>query len=153
MRDGWRMPAVVLSEKRRARLEAFIEPFRVEPGRRVKLARDFDPAFKGGIKNKQHGRALLEEGVQLLSEYQARLAAQGSWGVLMVLQALDTAGKDGTIRHVMSGVNPQGVAVHSFKRPSARSSITTTCGVMRGGCRRGARSASSTDPTTRRCWR
>jgi PPK2 family polyphosphate:nucleotide phosphotransferase len=108
----------VLSEKRRARLEAFIEPFRVDPGRRVKLARDFDPAFKGGIKNKQHGRALLEEGVQLLSEYQARLAAQGSWGVLMVLQALDTAGKDGTIRHVMSGVNPQGVAVHSFKRPS-----------------------------------
>ena len=57
--------------------------------------------------------------MRLLSEYQARLAAQDTWGVLVVLQALDAAGKDGTIRHVMSGVNPQGVAVHSFKVPSA----------------------------------
>jgi PPK2 family polyphosphate:nucleotide phosphotransferase len=55
----------------------------------------------------------------MLSEYQERLAAQDTWGVLVVLQALDAAGKDGTIRHVMSGVNPQGVAVHSFKVPSA----------------------------------
>ena len=57
--------------------------------------------------------------MRLLSEYQARLAAQDTWGVLVVLQALDAAGKDGTIRHVMSGVNPQGVSVHSFKVPSA----------------------------------
>ncbi len=57
--------------------------------------------------------------MQLLCDYQARLAAQDTWGVLVVLQALDAAGKDGTIRHVMSGVNPQGVAVHSFKVPSA----------------------------------
>ncbi len=56
--------------------------------------------------------------MQLLTEYQARLAAQDTWGVLVVLQALDAAGKDGTIRHVMSGVNPQGVSVHSFKVPS-----------------------------------
>src|SRR5262249_47168551 len=63
--------------------------------------------------------ALLAEGVRLLSEYQTRLAAQGTWGVLVILQALDAAGKDGTIRHVMSGVNPQGVRVHSFKVPSA----------------------------------
>ena len=62
---------------------------------------------------------MLKEGVRLLSEYQARLAAQDTWGVLVVLQALDAAGKDGTIRHMMSGVNPQGVAVHSFKVPSA----------------------------------
>ncbi len=108
----------MLSHKRRVRLESFIEPFCVDPGRRVKLARDFDPAFRGGLKNKRQGQDLLEEGVQLLNDYQARLAAQDAWGVLMVLQALDTAGKDGTIRHVMSGVNPQGVAVHSFKRPS-----------------------------------
>jgi PPK2 family polyphosphate:nucleotide phosphotransferase len=110
--------AAVLSHKRRVRLESFIEPFRVDPGRRVKLGRDFNPAFKGGLNKKRQGQALLEEGVQLLSDYQARLAAQDAWGVLVVLQALDTAGKDGTIRHVMSGVNPQGVAVHSFKRPS-----------------------------------
>jgi PPK2 family polyphosphate:nucleotide phosphotransferase len=108
----------VLSHKRRVRLESFIEPFRVDPGQHVKLARDFNPAFKGGLNKKRQGQALLEEGVQLLSDYQARLAAQDAWGVLMVLQALDTAGKDGTIRHVMSGVNPQGVAVHSFRRPS-----------------------------------
>jgi PPK2 family polyphosphate:nucleotide phosphotransferase len=57
--------------------------------------------------------------VELLREYQARLAAQDRWGVLVILQALDAAGKDGTIRHVMSGVNPQGVKVHSFKVPSS----------------------------------
>src|SRR6476660_9392692 len=108
-----------LDAKRQRRLASFIEPFRVTPGSRVRLAGDFDPAFKAGIGKKREGRALLKEGVQLLSEYQARLAAQDDWGVLVVLQALDTAGKDGTIRHVMSGVNPQGVAVHSFKVPSA----------------------------------
>ncbi len=108
-----------LSSRRRARLAKFIEPFRVAPGRRVRLAKDFDPAFRGGLHKKKQGVELLQEGVALLSEYQTRLAAQDSWGVLVVLQAMDTAGKDGTIRHVMSGVNPQGVAVHSFKVPSA----------------------------------
>ena len=108
-----------LSGKRKRRLASFIEPFQVSPGRVVKLPRDFDPAFRGGIDKKKDGVALLEEGVQMLSEYQARLAAQRTSGVLVVLQALDTAGKDGTIRHMMSGVNPQGVAVHSFKVPSA----------------------------------
>ena len=92
---------------------------RVKPGSRVTLAKDFDPAFKAGVGKKKDGVALLKEGVQLMSEYQARLAAQDTWGVLIVLQALDAAGKDGTIRHVMSGVNPQGVAVHSFKVPSS----------------------------------
>ena len=107
-----------LSDERRRRLAEFIVPFRVEPGTTVRLPRDFDPAFKAGITNKKEGVELLEEGVGLLSEYQARLAAQDTWGVLVVLQALDSAGKDGTIRHVMSGVNPQGVNVHSFKVPS-----------------------------------
>jgi PPK2 family polyphosphate:nucleotide phosphotransferase len=108
-----------MADKRRKRVAEFIEPFRVEPGCTVNLGRDFDPAFKAGVKKKQEGVALLREGVRLLSEYQARLAAQDTWGVLVVLQAMDAAGKDGTIRHVMSGVNPQGVAVHSFKVPSA----------------------------------
>lgn len=112
-------PVEQLPKKRRRRLVEFIEPLRVQPGRTVRLARDFDPAFKGGIQKKRQGVELLGEGIQLLSTYQARLAAQDTWGVLMVLQALDTAGKDGTIRHVMSVVNPQGVAVHSFKVPSA----------------------------------
>jgi PPK2 family polyphosphate:nucleotide phosphotransferase len=107
-----------MTEKRRERVEDFIAPFRVEPGSKVTLAKDFDPSFKEGVKKKKEGVELLAEGVRLLSEYQARLAAQDSWGVLLVLQALDAAGKDGTIRHVMSGVNPQGVSVHSFKVPS-----------------------------------
>ena len=101
------------------RAAEFIKPFRVKPGSKVNLANDFDPRFKAGVKKKKEGVALLETGVELLSEYQARLAAQDKWGVLVVLQALDAAGKDGTIRHVMSGVNPQGVRVHSFKVPSS----------------------------------
>jgi len=107
-----------LSSERRSRLVDFIEPFRVAPGRDVVLGRDYDPAYKADVKNKKQGKELLEEGVELLSDYQTRLAAQNTWGLLVVLQAMDTAGKDGAIRHVMSGVNPQGVAVHSFKVPS-----------------------------------
>ena len=110
---------VKMADKRQQRLADFVAPFRVKPGSKVNLAEDFDPAFKAGVKKKKEGVALLAEGVRLLSEYQARLAAQDTWGVLVVLQALDAAGKDGTIRHLMSGVNAQGVAVHSFKVPSA----------------------------------
>lgn len=108
-----------LDDKRRKRLAEFIASFEVKPGAKVTLAKDFDPRFKAGIKKKKEGVALLAEGVRLMTEYQARLAAQDTWGVLVVLQALDAAGKDGTIRHVMSGVNPQGVQVHSFKVPSS----------------------------------
>ena len=117
--DRSRMVNTNLPTERRERLEDFVSLLRVKPGSRVRLAKDFDPAFKAGVDRKKDGVALLEEGVQLMSEYQARLAAQDTWGVLVVLQALDAAGKDGTIRHVMSGVNPQGVSVHSFKVPSA----------------------------------
>ncbi|WP_435120480.1 polyphosphate kinase 2 family protein [Amycolatopsis thermoflava] len=108
-----------MNDVRAKRIAKFIEPFRVEPGSKVKLDRDFDPAFKAGVTKKREGRELLRTGVELLAEYQRRLAAQGTHGVLLCLQALDAGGKDGTIRHVMSGVNPQGVAVSSFKVPSA----------------------------------
>jgi PPK2 family polyphosphate:nucleotide phosphotransferase len=110
---------VELTNKQRKNLAEFIAPFRVAPGAKVRLGKDFDPGFKANVKKKKDGVALLAEGVRLLAEYQARLAAQDTWGVLVVLQAMDAAGKDGTIRHMMSGVNPQGVAVHSFKVPSA----------------------------------
>jgi PPK2 family polyphosphate:nucleotide phosphotransferase len=91
--------------------------FRVKPGRKVRLPRDFETA--GDRKrSKSEAKKLLAEGVELLAEYQARLAAQDTYALLVVLQAMDAAGKDGTIRHVMSGVNPQGVEVHSFKAPS-----------------------------------
>jgi PPK2 family polyphosphate:nucleotide phosphotransferase len=107
------------THERRTRLEELVSPFQVRPKMKVTLPGDFDPAFKGGLRKKKDGPKLLREGVELLSAYQARLAAQDTWGVLVVLQAIDAAGKDGTIRHVMSGVNPQGVSVHSFKVPSA----------------------------------
>jgi PPK2 family polyphosphate:nucleotide phosphotransferase len=98
----------------------FIKPFRVQPGRTVKLRRDFDPGYTAGFKKKESGATeILAQGVELLAEYQTRLAAQDTYGVLVVLQAMDAAGKDGTIKHVMSGVNPQGVDVRSFKVPSA----------------------------------
>jgi PPK2 family polyphosphate:nucleotide phosphotransferase len=106
-------------DERHEQIAKFIEPFRVVPGSRVSVEKDFDPAFKAGIKKKKHGVKMLQEGVELLTEFQTRLAAQDTQGVLVVLQALDAAGKDGTIHHVMSGVNPQGVTVHSFKAPSA----------------------------------
>jgi len=108
-----------MAENRRKRIAEFIEPFRVEPGSKVTLAKSFDPAFKAGIAKKKQGVELLPGGIELLSEYQERLAAQDTHAVLVVLQALDAAGKDGTIRHVMSGVNPQGVSVHGFKIPSS----------------------------------
>ncbi|MEU8225701.1 PPK2 family polyphosphate kinase [Kribbella sp. NPDC048915] len=103
---------------REQRIADFIAPFRVEPGKNVKLGKDFAPDFKGTVRSKKRGRKLLVQGTELLSEYQSRLYAQHTHGVLVVLQALDAGGKDGTIRHVMTGVNPQGVSVHSFKVPT-----------------------------------
>jgi PPK2 family polyphosphate:nucleotide phosphotransferase len=108
----------VSGHERHLRLAQFVTPFRVEPGSKVRLPKDFDPASKGGVSGKKEGKELLRQGVELLAESQSRLYAQGTHGVLVVLQALDAAGKDGTIKHVMSGVNPQGVSVHSFKVPS-----------------------------------
>ena len=101
------------------RIAEFVRPFRVVPGSEVSLEKDFDPGFKSGVDSKKQGKELLARGIELLAEYQSRLYAEDSDGVLVVLQALDAAGKDGTIRHVMSGVNPQGVSVHSFKVPSS----------------------------------
>ena len=106
-----------MSDERAARIADFIEPLRVDPGSKVRLPRDFDPGYKAGLK-KGDAAGLLRSGVELLAEYQQRLAAQNTYGVLLCLQALDAGGKDGTIRHVMSGVNPQGVRVSSFKVPS-----------------------------------
>jgi PPK2 family polyphosphate:nucleotide phosphotransferase len=99
-------------------LAKFIAPLRVEPGAKVNLAKDFDPGYKASFVKKKEGAGILQAGVAVLAEYQARLAAQDTWGVLVCLQALDAGGKDGTIRHVMSGVNPQGVRVSNFKVPS-----------------------------------
>ena len=108
-----------MTTKQEKRIAEYAAMFRVKPGSKVKLSRDFDPAFKADVVRKKDGAELLQRGIALLADYQDRLAAQDTYGVLVCLQALDAGGKDGTIRHVMSGVNPQGVAVHSFKVPSA----------------------------------
>ena len=100
-------------------IRELIEPLRVKPGRTVDLAKDFHPGYKASFLRKKDGVEFLEAGVSLLAEYQDKLAAQDSWAMLVCLQALDAAGKDGTIQHVMSGVNPQGVHVSSFKVPSS----------------------------------
>jgi PPK2 family polyphosphate:nucleotide phosphotransferase len=95
-----------------------IAPFLVKPGAEVRLKEQFDPGYRGDFVKKSQATDALAEGVSQLGEFQARLAAQDTSSVLVVLQAMDAAGKDGTIRHVFSGVNPQGVTVRSFKVPS-----------------------------------
>ena len=106
-----------MPDQRFARIHELIEPLTVKPGSKVRLPRDFDPRYTGSVK-KEQATELLQQGVDWLSEFQARLAAQDTWSLLVIFQAMDAAGKDGTIRHVMSGVNPQGVEVTSFKVPS-----------------------------------
>jgi PPK2 family polyphosphate:nucleotide phosphotransferase len=107
-----------MAEFQHKQIAEFVEPFRVEPGRRVRLPQDFDPGRVTRDATTDEKKDVLARGIEMLAEYQARLAAQDTHGVVVVLQAMDAAGKDGTIRHVMSGVNPQGVEVHGFKAPS-----------------------------------
>ena len=95
-----------------------VERYRVTDGHKFKL-KDFDPSDDGNVDfDKKDGKDILEVGVKKLAKLQERLYAEGSWAILMVLQGIDTAGKDGVIKHVLSGVNPQGCSVHSFKQPS-----------------------------------
>jgi PPK2 family polyphosphate:nucleotide phosphotransferase len=93
-----------------------VKRYRIENGGGFKLA-DFDPGDRGGL-DKDAARALLADGAARLGKLQERLYAEHRWAVLVVLQGLDAAGKDGVIEHVMSGVNPQGCEVHPFKAPS-----------------------------------
>lgn len=95
----------------------FAMPFRVTDGAHFRL-KDFDPADTRGLKSKEHAQEALERGIARLSELQGKLYAQDRWAILMILQAMDAAGKDSTIKHVMSGVNPEGCQVTSFKTPS-----------------------------------
>jgi PPK2 family polyphosphate:nucleotide phosphotransferase len=109
-----------MPDPRHADLARLVEPFRVEPGRRVRLPDDFDPRATGGLVRREEAPELLDRGLELLAELQARLAAEARHALLVVFQGIDAAGKDGTIRHVMRGVNPQGVRVTSFREPSRR---------------------------------
>jgi PPK2 family polyphosphate:nucleotide phosphotransferase len=105
-------------DKRARFMTDLITPMQVPPGSAVRLSRDHEPGHTGRLKRKD-ADALLPEGIELLAEYQDKLAAQSALGLLIVFQGLDASGKDGTIKHVMSGLNPQGVEVRSFKQPSA----------------------------------
>jgi len=102
------------------RAEAFAKPYRVNNGKKFRLT-DVDPGDTAGVKAEDKSRAkeALANGVSLLAELQDKLYAQDQWGLLLIFQAMDAAGKDGAIKHVMSGVNPQGCQVVSFKSPSA----------------------------------
>jgi PPK2 family polyphosphate:nucleotide phosphotransferase len=92
--------------------------YRVKDGGRFRL-KQVDPAEHAGFKSKEHAATALERGVERLAALQERLYANDRWAVLVIFQAMDAAGKDSTIKHVMSGVNPQGCQVFAFKAPSA----------------------------------
>jgi PPK2 family polyphosphate:nucleotide phosphotransferase len=101
------------------RIQKYVEPFRVTKGKGFRL-KDFDPGDTCGLKmDKGDAAELLQRGTAWLSEEQDMLYAQDRWSLLLVFQAMDAAGKDSTIKHVMSGVNPQGCQVFSFKQPSS----------------------------------
>lgn len=102
-----------------AKIHDFVRKYKVTDGKSFKLS-DYDPADTGpfGKDGKEEAKVLLNEGISILAEKQEMLYAQDRYAMLLVFQAMDAAGKDGTIKHVMSGINPQGCQVYSFKTPS-----------------------------------
>jgi len=101
------------------RIQKYTQPFRIIKGEAFQL-KNYDPGHTCGLKlNKGEASELRQQGTEWLAEEQAILYAQDRWSLLLVFQAMDAAGKDGTIKHVMSGVNPQGCQVFSFKQPSS----------------------------------
>jgi PPK2 family polyphosphate:nucleotide phosphotransferase len=109
-----------MEKSQRKRIEAHVGPRRITDGRRFRL-KDHPTGDTHGLADelKDESKEMLRTGVQMLAELQDKLYAQDRWSVLLVFQAMDAAGKDGTIKHVMSGINPQGCQVYSFKQPSA----------------------------------
>src|SRR5689334_18993085 len=97
----------------------FIGPYRITNGKKFRL-KDVDPDDTGeiGAEDKSRAKEVLQRGVEILADLQDVLYAQDQWSILLIFQAMDAAGKDGAIKHVMSGVNPQGCQVFSFKSPS-----------------------------------
>ena len=101
-----------------SRISSLVRRYRITKGRSFRLE-DHDPRDTAHLKEgKKAARELLEQSVNMLADLQDKLYAQDRWSVLVIFQAMDAAGKDGTIKHVMSGVNPQGCQVYSFKSPS-----------------------------------
>jgi len=96
----------------------FAKPYRVDKGKKFRL-KDYDPADTCKLHSQEHAEELVAKSIARMAELQDMLYAQNRWGLLLLFQAMDAAGKDGVIKHVMSGVNPQGCQVYSFKTPSA----------------------------------
>jgi PPK2 family polyphosphate:nucleotide phosphotransferase len=105
--------------KQEKQLRSLAKQYRIDRGKKFNL-RDFDPGDTAGLPKefKEESKELLQRSTELLADLQDKLFAQDRWGLLLIFQAMDAAGKDGTIKHVMSGVNPQGCEVYSFKSPS-----------------------------------
>lgn len=100
-------------------LEKFTKQFRVEPGSKIELAKDFDPGATGGYEKKSIDEdELLKQGIAVLAEHQEKLYAENRRALLIIIQALDAAGKDSVIKHVLSGVGPTGCQVFNFKAPN-----------------------------------
>lgn len=99
------------------KLGQLANPYRVDDGKRFRL-NDFDPADRGKMRSKEQAAAALQQGIDQMRDLQDKLYAQDQWALLLIFQGMDAAGKDGTVKHVMSGVNPQGCQVYSFKTPS-----------------------------------
>ena len=99
-------------------LENLITGLKVPPGQQIDLRKEYDPGYTDHFLSKEDAQGQLETGIQNLAEQQVKLYAQNTYALLIILQAMDAAGKDSTIKHVMSGVNPQGVVVKSFRVPS-----------------------------------
>ena len=99
--------------------EKLVSSFRIPPGKQIVLARDYDPGYVADFVSRRDAADALSESIQLLAEFQDKLYAQQTFALLVILQALDAAGKDSVIKHVFTGLNPQGCEVHSFKAPSA----------------------------------
>jgi PPK2 family polyphosphate:nucleotide phosphotransferase len=108
------------SNKQIEKVRQFIKPYRIDDGKNFRL-KDFDPSDTGKFDNddKDGLKEALEEGIMMLRKFQEKLYADDKWGMLLIFQAMDAAGKDGAIKHVFSGINPQGCQVTSFKSPSA----------------------------------
>ena len=115
--DSDRKISIDVGEK--GSIEFKLRDILVPPDSKISLKKDYDPDFTGGFDDKEGALAHVAANVQRLSELQEKLYAQDIYGILIIFQAIDAAGKDGAIRHVMSGVNPQGCHVTSFKSPSS----------------------------------
>ena len=128
------------------------KPFRVPHDKKIVLA-DYDTRYSAGLKNKKAGIAALLEDKTALADAQALLWANAERSLLIILQAMDAAGKDGAIKHVASGINPQGVSVYSFKAPSEEERLHHFP-LASGPCPSAPveKSRSSIAPTTRRSW-